>query len=137
MGMKAPFGSATVKVGNQPKELKNATDCYYDVTNDYASQITVYDQLCDANGRPLYTDPSGNQVYENEDGTCYYVQDHTPVPQDIELNPVDDLSKPLYYVVTYTFEAVDNIVSLTNIKVVGSYEFTILENTDINTLGNE
>ena len=84
-GMKAPFGDATLNVFHDVYELKNAADCYYDVTDNYADLVTM-------------TDEDG---YE-------------------------------YYVVTYTFEATDKIVSLTNIKVVGNYEFTIIENTDIN-----
>ena len=141
MGMKAPFGSATVKIGDQSRDLLNATDCYYDVT-EYASRITEYEQLCDEIGQPLYTDPSGKLVYESfEDGACYYVDDHTAVPQDTELDPVDDETKPICYIDTYTFEAVRDIVSLTNIKVVGTYQFTIIEdheeNIDITDPGTE
>lgn len=33
LGMKAPFGSATVQVGNKTFDLKHAADCYYDITN--------------------------------------------------------------------------------------------------------
>ena len=65
-----------------------------------------------------------------EDGGFYY-SENNPVPKDTKLTPKYDLSQP-YFVVTYTFEATDKIVSLTNIKVVGSHEFTIIENTDIN-----
>ena len=83
MGMKAPFGNAKVHVGHDTYELKNAPDCYYDVTDNYESLVTE-------------TDEDG---YE-------------------------------YYVVTYTFEAAESIVSLTNIKVVGQYEFTIVEDFD-------
>lgn len=32
LGMKAPFGSASVKVGQTTFDLKNASDCYYDIT---------------------------------------------------------------------------------------------------------
>ena len=83
MGMKAPFGHASVNVGHENIELNNAPDCYYDVTKNYASLEEK-------------TDADGNT----------------------------------YYVVTYTFEAAESIVSLTNIKVVGNYEFLILEQFD-------
>lgn len=81
MGMKAPFGTGTVQVGQTTYELKNATDCYYDITGLQTSVVTQKD----------------------EDGNSYYVA-------------------------TYTFTATDKIVSLTNIKVVGNYEFTLIEN---------
>ena len=90
MGMKAPFGTAKVHVGHDTYELKNAPDCYYDVTDNYESLVTE-------------TDEDGNE----------------------------------YYVVTYTFEAAESIVSLTNIKVVGQYEFSIVEDTNINVEGPE
>ena len=90
MGMKAPFGTAKVHVGHDTYELKNAPDCYYDVTDNYESLVTE-------------TDEDG---YE-------------------------------YYVVTYTFEAAESIVSLTNIKVVGQHEFSIVEDTNINVEGPE
>ena len=35
-----------------------------------------------------------------------------------------------YYVITYSFEATDSIVALTNIKVVGNFEFTIVEKNE-------
>lgn len=89
MGMKAPFGNAKVHVGHDTYELKNAPDCYYDVTDNYESLVTE-------------TDEDGNK----------------------------------YYVVTYTFEAAESIVSLTNIKVVGQYEFTIVEDFDENVDGD-
>ena len=89
MGMKAPFGNAKVHVGHDTYELKNAPDCYYDVTDNYESLV-------------IETDEDG---YE-------------------------------YYVVTYTFEAAESIVSLTNIKVVGQYEFTIVEDFDENVDGD-
>lgn len=83
MGMKAPFGTGTVQVGQTTYELKNATDCYYDITGLQTSVVTQTD----------------------EDGKSYYVA-------------------------TYTFTATDKIVSLTNIKVVGNYEFTLIENNE-------
>lgn len=95
IGMKAPFGNgATVKVGNTPYSIGNATDCYRDVTKSYASQ----------------------ELIDPKDG-----------------------SQP-YYVITYTFEVPETpgapetaskVVALTNIKVVGSHEFTILENEEV------
>ena len=129
-GMKAPFGSGKLNVGHDVYELKNAADCYYDVTDNSASLVVKYEQLCNGNGQPLFNDPNGQEVYMTEDGGFYY-SENNPVPEDTELTPKDDLSQP-YFVVTYTFEATDKIVSLTNIKVVGSHEFTIVENTDIN-----
>lgn len=33
LGMKAPAGEASVKVGNQTINLKNSTECYYDISN--------------------------------------------------------------------------------------------------------
>ena len=83
MGMKAPFGEGTVKVGQTTYELNNTVDCYYDITGKQASVVTK-------------TDEKGNTYYE----------------------------------ATYTFTATDKIVSLTNIKVVGNYEFVIVEGED-------
>ena len=130
-GMKAPFGSALVKVGHDVYDLKNAADCYYDVTDNSASLVEKYEQLCNGAGQPLFNDPEDKEVYLAEDGSFYYTKGNALVPEDTELTPKDDPDQP-YYVVTYTFEATDKIVSLTNIKVVGSHEFTIIENTDIN-----
>ena len=129
-GMKAPFGSGKLNVGHDVYELKNAADCYYDVTDNSASLVEKYEQLRNGNGQPLFNDPNGKEVYMTEDGGFYY-SENNPVPKDTKLTPKYDLSQP-YFVVTYTFEATDKIVSLTNIKVVGSHEFTIIENTDIN-----
>lgn len=84
MGMKAPFGKGTVKVGQTTYELNNTVDCYYDITGKQASVVTKTD----------------------EDGYSYYEA-------------------------TYTFTATDKIVSLTNIKIVGNYEFVIVENENI------
>ena len=44
MGMKAPMGKASVKSGANTKELTNATDCYFDITEDYTSVLTKNDQ---------------------------------------------------------------------------------------------
>ena len=89
MGMKAPFGHAMVNVGDHAIELKNAPDCYYDVTN-FGTMTEV-------------TDESGET----------------------------------YHVITFTFKATESIVSLTNIKVVGSFEFAIIENPDEEVDGSE
>lgn len=40
LGIKAPTGSGTVTVGNDTLEIKNAVDCYYDITN-FATISTV------------------------------------------------------------------------------------------------
>lgn len=85
MGMKAPFGTATVQVGQNTIDLNNAADCYYDISGMHVSVVSK-------------TDENGQE----------------------------------YYVATYTFTATESIVSLTNIKVVGNYKFTLIENTDIN-----
>lgn len=90
MGMKAPFGSATVQVGQTTFDLKNAADCYYDITGMHYSVVTEKDE-------------NGNS----------------------------------YFVATYTFTATDKIVSLTNIKLTGNYEFVLVENDDIEIDGGE
>ena len=61
MGMKAPFGtvgtddvgpySAKLNVGKNPFTLRNATDCYYDVTDMQEKLEAVYIQAEDANGK--------------------------------------------------------------------------------------
>ena len=79
MGMKAPRGTAKVMVGNTEVTLKNAVDCYYDI-----SKYAVITEAVDADGQP-------------------------------------------YYVTTFTFTSVDSLVALTNIKVTGNYEFTVLD----------
>ena len=130
-GMKAPFGSGKLNVGHDVYELKNAADCYYDVTDNSADLVTLYEQMCNDNGQLLFNDPEDKEVYLAEDENYYYSENNTLVPKGTKLTPKDDPDQP-YFVVTYTFEATDKIVSLTNIKVVGSHEFTIIENTDIN-----
>ena len=145
MGMKAPFGpidstnpdrgSASLLVGNRSMTLYNATDCYYDVTNNYASLVTKNDeQAFDENGWLLYQDSNGNVVTEiyNDDGSVSYTYEDGTICTEENLTPM----MREYYVVTYTFEATDSIVSLTNIKVVGNFVFTILENTDIDIPGD-
>ena len=90
MGMKAPFGTATVNVGQNQFALNNAADCYYDITGMQRSVVTE----------------------TTEDGSSYYVA-------------------------TYTFTAVDKVVSLTNIKITGNYDFVLIEDTDVNVDGSE
>ena len=137
MGMKAPFGNAKVHVGHDTYELKNAPDCYYDVTNNYESLLTETEQATDAEGNLLFLDDNDNFIVkiDSNDGTAtYYYDDYETVFDDVEqLRPL----MMEYYVVTYTFEAAESIVSLTNIKVVGQYEFSIVEDTNINVEGPE
>lgn len=86
LGMKAPFGTAGVQVGQNTFELKNATDCYYNITDMQRSVVTA------------------------DDGT---------------------------YVAIYTISATDKIVSLTNLKVTGNYEFVLIEDTNDDVDGSE
>lgn len=86
MGMKAPFGEATVKVGQTTFNLENAADCYYDITDMQSAVVT------------------------EDDGT---------------------------FTATYTFTATDKIVSLTNIKITGYYEFALVEDTNVEVDGSE
>ena len=95
MGMKAPFGSGIVKVGQKTYNLSNATDCYFDITENPATVVTVTE-----------TDPETGESYS-------------------------------YQVATFTLTATEDIVSLTNIKVTGNYEFVIIEDTNIDVEGNE
>ena len=131
MGMKAPFGNAKVAVGHKVYELKNATDCYYDVTANYTEMLTDTEQLKTDEGMYVYTDANGNTVYEKvdpqTDDSTFYNEDGN----EIEVN-YEELTEVMreFNIVTYTFTATDSIVSLTNIKVVGNYEFTIVENTN-------
>lgn len=133
IGMKAPFGNAKLKVGQSSYNLLNAADCYYDVTTNYSSLIIEEEQGKTAEGYWLYEDANGEVYYLADDGE-YYDYD-----TDAVYTGTEELSKHMvsYYVVTYTFEATDKIVALTNIKVVGNYEFTIVENTDIEVPGDE
>ena len=137
MGMKAPFGTAKVNVGHETYELKNAPDCYYDVTNNYESLKTETEQATDDGGNLLFLDDNDNfivQIVSNDGTATYYYDDYETVFDDVEqLRPL----KIQYHVVTYTFEAAENIVSLTNIKVVGQHEFSIVEDTNINVEGTE
>lgn len=66
----------------------------------------------------------GNATDCYRDVTKSYASQELIVPKD---------GSQSYYVITYTFEVPANateVVSLTNIKVVGSHEFTILENEE-------
>ena len=127
-GMKAPFGDASLDVGRTPFRLQNTVDSYYDVTGNYADLFTDEEQLRTKDGMYVYTDPQGNTVYEKcitgTEESIFYDESGNV----IEVN-YDDLTAVMreYHVVTYTFEATDKIVSLTNIKVVGNYTITIVE----------
>lgn len=136
MGMKAPFGSGTVKVGQTTYDLKNAADCYYDITKNYSSLVTKYEQATTEDDCPLYTDAAGKQVYEDLQGDFKYVSDDSLVAEDAVLTPVDDTTQP-YYLATFTLTATDKIVSLTNIKVTGNYEFSIVDDTNIDINGDD
>ena len=83
LGMKAPFGTAGARVGQNTFDLENATDCYYNITGMQSSVVTE-------------TDAGGKT----------------------------------YYVATYTITATDQIVSLTNLKVTGNYEFALIKGID-------
>lgn len=140
MGMKAPFGtvgtddvgpySAKLNVGKNPFTLRNATDCYYDVTDMQEKLEAVYIQAEDENGNLLFTDAEDNEIYMNQSGEFRYKNNNALYTGEVdELIPVD--SEVIdYYVITYSFEATDSIVALTNIKVVGNFEFTIVEKNE-------
>ena len=139
MGMKAPFGtvgtdsvgsySAKLNVGKNPFTLRNATDCYYDVTDMQEKLEAVYIQATDDSGNLLYTDADGNEIYMNESGEFRYRNNNELYTGEDELTPVNTTEVD-YYVITYTFEATNSIVALTNIKVVGNFEFTIVEDNE-------
>ena len=83
--------------------------------------------------------PFGNGALVNVGNTPYSIGNATDCYRDVtksyasqELIDPKDGSQP-YYVITYTFEVPETaseVVALTNIKVVGSHEFTILENEE-------
>lgn len=139
MGMKAPFGtvgtddigsySAKLNVGKNSFTLRNATDCYYDVTDMQEKLEAVYIQAEDANGYLLFTDAVGNEIYMNESGEFRYRNNNELYTGEDELTPINTTEVD-YYVITYTFEATESIVALTNIKVVGNFEFTIVEKNE-------
>ena len=66
----------------------------------------------------------------NQSGEFRYKNNNALYTGEVdELIPVD--SEVIdYYVITYSFEATDSIVALTNIKVVGNFEFTIVEKNE-------
>jgi hypothetical protein len=141
MGMKAPFGSASVKVGQNTRLLQNTVDSYYDVTNDFESLILDQEQIVDVNGNGLYYDSAEN-IYikvENADGTYYYSEEKNGLDYSAAEVNESELKKLMrdVHIVTYTFTGASSIVSLTNIKVVGSYEFTIVPGYDIHVPGSE
>ncbi|MBQ7099557.1 MAG: discoidin domain-containing protein [Oscillospiraceae bacterium] len=164
IGMKAPFGtvgtddvgpySAKLNVGKNSFTLRNATDCYYDVTDMQEKLEAVYFQAEDANGNLLFTDADGNELYMDADGYFWNKETNEPftvadgvvIYMDDEGNfwnsetgekyEGEDKPTPVYtdeidyYIITYTFEATDSIVALTNIKVVGNFEFIIIEDNE-------
>lgn len=85
LGIKAPVGSGTVSINGNSLTIKNAADCYYDITG--WANIT--------------TD-------ENSVKTA-----------------------------TFKIEATSSLISVTNIKVTGNVEFTIVENDDVFVDGDE
>ena len=60
LGMKAPFGTAGVQIGQNTFNLENATDCYYNITGMQVSVVTETD----------------------EDGNTYYVATYTITATD-------------------------------------------------------
>ena len=70
----------------------------------------------------------GQTTYElNNTVDCYY--DITGKQASVVTKTDEDGYS--YYEATYTFTATDKIVSLTNIKIVGNYEFVIVEDENI------
>lgn len=128
MGMKAPFGTASVQVGKNTYDLANTVDCYYDITDTQYSVVTKYEPALNEAGFPIYKDAEGNAYYKDAEGN-FYTAEGNDVEEEIELTPVYDETAP-YYFATYTFTATDSIVSLTNIKIVGNYEFSLVDNVD-------
>lgn len=79
LGIKAPVGTGEVTIGSHTLDIRNATDCYYEISN--------YGTIKEVDGVP---------------------------------------------VVTFKITAgADSLISVTNIKVTGDAEFTIVDNTDI------
>lgn len=137
MGMKAPFGGASLNVGKAPYPLNNTVDSYFDVTQDYASLITDKETVTDTYGNPMYYDADGKFYIKVKDANGnYYFCDEEYEKVTVDENNLTLLERE-YNIVTYTFTATDSIVSLTNIKVVGSYEFTIVPGYDIHIPGSE
>jgi hypothetical protein len=137
MGMKAPFGGASLNVGKAPYTLDNTVDSYFDVTQDYASLITDKETVTDTYGNPMYYDADGKFYIKVKDANGnYYFCDEEYEKVTVDENNLTLLERE-YNIVTYTFTATDSIVSLTNIKVVGSYEFTIVPGYDIHIPGSE
>lgn len=75
LGIKAPFGSGSVSINNNTVELKNAVDCYYDISK--------------------YANIDSNNT------------------------------------ATFTIKSTSSLVSITNIKVTGNAEFTIVNQDDV------
>ena len=127
----------SLNVGKPPYTLYNTVDSYFDVTQDYASLITDKEPVTDTYGNPMYYDADENFYIKvkNADGTYHFCDEEYKVV-DVDENNLTLLERE-YNIVTYTFTATDSIVSLTNIKVVGSYEFTIVPGYDIHIPGSE
>lgn len=73
----------------------------------------------------------GQTTFNLENATdCYY--NITGMQSSIVTETAENGSS--YYVATYTISATDSIVSLTNLKVTGNYEFVLIEdvNNDVN-----
>lgn len=76
----------------------------------------------------------GQTTFNLENATdCYY--NITGMQFSIESETDDEGNT--YYVATYTISATDRIVSLTNLKVTGNYEFALIEDVDIDVNGSD
>lgn len=84
LGIKAPTGSGIVSINGNPLNIKNATDCYYDISG--------YETIT--------TDEDGVKT------------------------------------ATFKIEATSSLISVTNIKVTGNAEFTIVNQDDVNVPGS-
>lgn len=130
LGMKAPGGYGKLLVGSNTYELRNTVEQYYDITARYSVLQNKYEQARNTDGCLLYTDGSGKEVYEGKDGYFYYTANNAKVGEEVDLTPVDDTTKP-YQVAIFTLTVPEDangaIVSLTNLKLTGEYEFTLVE----------
>ena len=76
----------------------------------------------------------GQTTFNLENATdCYY--NITGMQSSIVTETAEDGSS--YYVATYTISATDSIVSLTNLKVTGNYEFVLIEDVNIDVNGSD
>ena len=69
----------------------------------------------------------------NNSVDCYY--DITGMQARVAEETAEDGST--YFVATYTITATDKIVSLTNIKITGNYDFDLVESPDVNVDGSQ